>query len=82
VARSLAEKPPAPEDRIAVPAVVLWPEHDPLFPQAWADRVAEFYSDITVRFVDGVGHFAPLEYPAQLAGAVRDALALSQPAAG
>jgi pimeloyl-ACP methyl ester carboxylesterase len=44
--------------------------------------VAEFYSDITVRFVDGVGHFAPLEYPAQLAGAVRDALALSQPAAG
>jgi len=82
VARSLTEEPPAPADRIAVPVTVLWPEHDPLFPQAWADRVAEFYSDITVRFVDGVGHFAPLEYPAQLAGAVREALALSQPTAG
>jgi pimeloyl-ACP methyl ester carboxylesterase len=82
VARSLTEEPPAPADRIAIPVTVLWPEHDPLFPPAWADRVAEFYSDITVRFVDGAGHFAPLEYPAQLAGAVRDVLALSRPAAG
>jgi pimeloyl-ACP methyl ester carboxylesterase len=75
VARSLAEKPPAPEDRIAVPAVVLWPEHDPLFPPAWADRVEEFFSDITVHFVEGAGHFAPLEYPGQFAAAIRDELA-------
>jgi pimeloyl-ACP methyl ester carboxylesterase len=75
VARSLAEKPPAPEDRIAVPAVVLWPEHDPLFPRAWADRVEEFFSDITVRFVDGAGHFGPLEYPGQFAAAIRGELA-------
>lgn len=77
VARSLAEKAPAPEDRIAVPTTVLWPEHDPLFPRAWADRVEEFFSDITVRFVDGTGHFAPLEYPDQFAAAIRAALPVS-----
>lgn len=32
VARSLAEVPPAPDERIAVPTTVFWPEHDPLFP--------------------------------------------------
>ena len=73
VARSLAEEAPAPDDRIAVPATVLWPEYDPLFPRAWADRVEEFFSAITVRFVDGAGHFAPLEYPAEVAAAIRDA---------
>jgi len=71
VARSLAEEPPAAAGRIAVPVTVLWPEHDPLFPQAWADRVEEFFSDITVRFVDGVGHFAPLEFPGEFAAAIR-----------
>ena len=73
VARSLAEEVPAPDDRIAVPATVLWPEYDPLFPRAWADRVEEFFSAITVRFVDGAGHFAPLECPGEFAAAIRDA---------
>ena len=74
VARSLAEKAPDPDDRIAVPATVLWPEYDPLFPRAWADRVEEFFSAIAVRFVDGAGHFAPLEYPGEFAAAIRAAL--------
>ena len=77
VARSLAEKAPDPDDRIAVPATVLWPEYDPLFPRAWADRAEEFFSDIAVRFVDGAGHFAPLEYPGEFAAAIRAALAES-----
>ncbi|HLH58129.1 MAG TPA: alpha/beta hydrolase [Streptosporangiaceae bacterium] len=73
VARSVAEEAPAPGDRIAVPTTVLWPEHDPLFPRAWADRVTEFFSDVTVRNIDGVGHFAPLEYPEDFARAIRAA---------
>jgi pimeloyl-ACP methyl ester carboxylesterase len=60
---SAQEKPPAPADRIAVPTTVLWPELDPLFPRDWSDRLDEFFSDIRLRLVDGVGHFAPLEYP-------------------
>jgi pimeloyl-ACP methyl ester carboxylesterase len=63
VAASAAETAPPSYDRIAVPTVVLWPEFDPLFPRAWSDRVDDFFSDVRVRYVDGVGHYAPLEYP-------------------
>lgn len=63
VATSATEMAPASYDRIAVPTVVLWPEFDPLFPRAWSDRLDDFFSDERLRFVDGVGHYAPLEYP-------------------
>jgi pimeloyl-ACP methyl ester carboxylesterase len=68
------EVPPAPENRLAVPAVVLWPEHDPLFPREWSDRIDEFFSRARLRFVDGAGHFAPLEYPRVIADEVRGLL--------
>jgi hypothetical protein len=29
--------------------------------------VDDFFSDVRLRFVDGVGHYAPLEYPEILA---------------
>jgi pimeloyl-ACP methyl ester carboxylesterase len=74
VARSVGEQPPARGDRIAVPTTVLWPEHDPLFPRAWSDRLDEFFSDISVAFIDGAGHFAPLEFPAEFTAAIREAL--------
>jgi pimeloyl-ACP methyl ester carboxylesterase len=67
VATSAAEVAPAAEERIGVRTRVVWPEHDPLFPREWSDRLEEFFSDVTLRFVDGVGHFAPLEYPEVLA---------------
>jgi pimeloyl-ACP methyl ester carboxylesterase len=67
VAVSAAETAPASYDRIAVPTVVLWPEFDPLFPRTWSDRVDDFFSDVRLRLVDGVGHYAPLEYPEILA---------------
>lgn len=72
IARSLAERAPAPEDRIAVPTTVLWPEHDPLFPRAWSDRLGEFFADVEVRPLDGVGHFAPLEAPDAFAAAIAE----------
>jgi pimeloyl-ACP methyl ester carboxylesterase len=70
VARSLAEEPPAPEDRVVVPTTVLWPTHDPLFPPEWGDRLEEFFSAATVRRLEGVGHFTPLEAPEQFAAAI------------
>jgi len=75
IARSLAETPPAREERISVPTTVLWPEFDPLFPPAWSDRLAEFFADATLTPLPGVGHFVPLEAPHELAGAIRAALA-------
>ena len=65
------EVPPAAEDRIAAPTVVLWPDHDPLFPREWSDRIDEFFGQARLRFVDGAGHFAPLEYPRVIAEEVR-----------
>jgi len=70
VTASLAERPPAPGMRIAVPATVLWPEHDPLFPRAWSDRIGEFFADARLTWLDGAGHFSPLEAPAEFAAAV------------
>jgi pimeloyl-ACP methyl ester carboxylesterase len=74
VAVSVAERAPAPDDRIAVPTTVLWPEHDPLFPPAWADRVEEFFAGADVRPLAGVGHFSPLEAPEAFAAAIRERL--------
>jgi pimeloyl-ACP methyl ester carboxylesterase len=74
VARALAERPPAPLDRLLVPTTVLWPEHDPLFPVGWADRIDEFFADATVRVLDGVGHFVPLEAPEAVAAAITERL--------
>ena len=75
VARSLTERAPAPLDRVTVPTTVLWPEHDPLFPVAWSDRLGEFYADVDLRVLEGVGHFVPLEAPDRVADAIRERLA-------
>jgi pimeloyl-ACP methyl ester carboxylesterase len=74
VARSLGEVTPDTSDRIAVATTILWPEHDPLFPTAWSDRLGEFFSNYTLRELPGAGHFVPLEAPEAFASAVRDAL--------
>ena len=70
VAASLAEQAPDPADRIAVPATVLWPEYDPLFPRAWSDRIGEFFATAELAWLDGAGHFSPLEAPGAFAAAV------------
>jgi pimeloyl-ACP methyl ester carboxylesterase len=70
VAASLAERAPAPGDRIAIPTTVLWPEHDPLFPREWSDRIGEFFAAARLTWLDGAGHFSPLEAPGEFAAAV------------
>ena len=70
VAASLAEQVPDPGDRIAMPTTVLWPEHDPLFPREWSDRIGEFFADPRLTWLDGAGHFSPLEAPGAFAAAV------------
>ena len=70
VATSLAERAPERGDRIPVPTTVLWPEHDPLFPREWSDRIGEFFADARLSWLDGAGHFSPLEAPDTFAKAV------------
>jgi pimeloyl-ACP methyl ester carboxylesterase len=64
---------PRPQDRIAVPATVLWPEHDPLFPREWSDRLGEFFAEASLVYLDGVGHFTPREAAGRFAAAVLQA---------
>jgi pimeloyl-ACP methyl ester carboxylesterase len=70
VARALAEETPDPADRIPPPTILLWPEHDPLFPREWSDKVDDWFAAADLRFVDGIGHFVPLEAPEQFAAAI------------
>lgn len=70
VARSLAEQPPAPSDRLAVPTTVLWLSHDPLFPPSWSDRIGEFFADARLIRLPGAGHFTPLGRPGEFAAAI------------
>jgi pimeloyl-ACP methyl ester carboxylesterase len=70
VATSLAERPPPREQRIRVPTTVLWPQHDPLFPPAWGDRLDEFFAHVSRQDLDGAGHFSPLEAPDRFAAAI------------
>ena len=74
VAASLAEQVPAADRRIAVPTTVLWPSHDPLFPREWSDRIGEFFAAFGLVPLNGVGHFVPVEAPAELAAAISAAL--------
>jgi pimeloyl-ACP methyl ester carboxylesterase len=80
VARSLAETAREPEDRISAPATILWPKLDPLSPYGWSDRLGEFFSDVTLHPLPGVGHFTPLEAPERFASAIRDALSTGEAA--
>ena len=75
VANATAERTPDPADRLTLPTTVLWPEHDPLFPRAWSDRLDHFFADVELRFVDGVGHYTPLETPESFAEAIAQAVA-------
>jgi pimeloyl-ACP methyl ester carboxylesterase len=72
VARALNEQTPDTADRIAPPTTILWPEHDPLFPREWSDKVDDWFAAADLRFVDGIGHFVPLEAPEVFASAIRE----------
>ena len=77
LAAALAERVPAPEDRLAVPTTVLWPTEDPLFPVAWSDRIDAFLAHAQLQVLDGVGHFVPLQAPDAVADAIRAATGTS-----
>jgi pimeloyl-ACP methyl ester carboxylesterase len=70
VEQSLTELPPERAIKIHPPTDVLWPLLDPLFPREWADRLNDYFVDVRLHPIDGVGHFTPLECPQQLADLV------------
>ncbi|HEY2204376.1 MAG TPA: alpha/beta hydrolase [Pseudonocardia sp.] len=73
VATALREQVPPPALRIGTPTTVLWPEYDPLFPRSWSDRLESYFTDVTVRAAEGVGHFTPVEAPERFAELIQAA---------
>jgi pimeloyl-ACP methyl ester carboxylesterase len=67
VEQSLTELPPDRAIKIHAATDVLWPQHDPLFPRAWADRLDDYFDDVRLHLAEGAGHFTPLECPDEFA---------------
>jgi pimeloyl-ACP methyl ester carboxylesterase len=71
----VAETAPEPANRLGPPTTVLWQEFDPIFPREWSDRLDEFFADLSLEMLDGVGHYTPLEAPHRFASAIEKRLA-------
>jgi pimeloyl-ACP methyl ester carboxylesterase len=71
----VAEIAPKPSDRISTPTTVLWQEFDPIFPTEWSDRLDEFFTDVSLERLNGIGHYTPLEAPDRFASAIKKQLA-------
>jgi pimeloyl-ACP methyl ester carboxylesterase len=63
--------PSGSQASIANRTIVLWGDRDPLFPVAWAESLAESFTDAELRVLPGAGHFLPLEAPDAFADAVK-----------
>lgn len=61
IAMMKGEAPTLPP--ITTPTCVRWPEHDPLFPSSWGDRLKETFLDLDLGSFPGVGHFPHREDP-------------------
>lgn len=59
------------ETPVTVPTRMLWPDQDPLFPVEWADALDDWFTDVELQVLPGVGHFVPLEAPDAVVDAVR-----------
>ena len=59
-----------PQPKITAPIRLLWGKRDPLIKPEWADRLAEYFADFTIDFVDA-GHFVHFQLPDLVAREVR-----------
>jgi len=54
-----------PQDtaKIAAPTLVLWSDRDPILRFEWSDNLGEYFSDHTLKKIEGAGHFMHREQP-------------------
>jgi pimeloyl-ACP methyl ester carboxylesterase len=71
------ETKPSPVERLAIPATVLWQDHDPIFPFEWSDQLHAYFQDYTLERLSGIGHFTPLEATDRFAEAIKQRLRYS-----
>lgn len=49
---------------------VLWGEDDPVMLAAWSDKLEDYFSDVSLKKLPGIGHFVPFEAPDEVIDAV------------
>lgn len=64
----------APAPPVRVPSAVVWGAADPIFPLRFSGGLEALLPGHALTVLDDVGHFVPLEAPAELAAAVRSLL--------
>jgi pimeloyl-ACP methyl ester carboxylesterase len=62
---------------IGKPTVISWGEADPVIPAAWADHLDDTFPEHELSLLPGIGHFVPLEAPAQTIETIQRALELA-----
>jgi pimeloyl-ACP methyl ester carboxylesterase len=50
-------------DPIATPTLILWGDSDSILPYAWTDNLPQYFTNMTLKKVEGVGHFMMREAP-------------------
>jgi pimeloyl-ACP methyl ester carboxylesterase len=74
-ARRLQEATLAPETfQIPQPTTVLWGQADPVSRWEWSDRLSEYFTQFSLSFLLGVGHFVPFEAPDEVLKAIQTTL--------
>ena len=61
--RTTEGDPPPATFSVPQPTLVLWGEADPVLPVAWADRLSEYFPQLTFKRIPAVGHFMMREAP-------------------
>jgi pimeloyl-ACP methyl ester carboxylesterase len=57
---------------IKTPTTILWSDTDNVAPIAWSDNLPEFFSELTLKKVEGVGHFMMREAPERVNAEITD----------
>ena len=57
--------------QIPQPTTVLWGQADPVSRWEWADRLPEYFPQLSLSYLPGVGHFVPFEAPDEVLKAIQ-----------
>jgi len=70
-------KPAQPSRKVEVPTLVVWGVQDPVLPVELTSAMHEHVSNLTIKTLEGVGHFVPEEAPKALADRISTFIANS-----
>ncbi|MBI5284932.1 MAG: alpha/beta hydrolase [Chloroflexi bacterium] len=58
--------------KVQAPTAVLWGDSDQILPYAWSDNLPQFFPNLTLKKIEGVGHFMMREAPDRINAEIID----------